>query len=96
MENLKLVLIFNKIDRLITELQMTSLEAYNHMMFILEQFNALVAQQFTSLLMEKDSNGHGSDENVEWADEIDESKLYFSPKYNNVFFASSLDGWGFR
>jgi hypothetical protein len=31
----------------------------------------------------------------EWADDIDESKLYFSPKYNNVFFASAIDGWGF-
>ena len=33
--------------------------------------------------------------NTEWNEEIDESKLYFSPKYNNVFFASAIDGWGF-
>lgn len=32
----------------------------------------------------------------EWQEDVDESKVYFSPKYNNVFFASSLDGWGFR
>ncbi len=69
LENLKLVLILNKIDRLITELQMTPIEAYNHMVFILEQFNALVAQQFTSLLLEKENVGseillHSSNEIV--------------------------------
>jgi hypothetical protein len=31
----------------------------------------------------------------EWDTEVDESKLYFSPKYNNVFFSSAIDGWGF-
>lgn len=53
LENLNLILIFNKIDRLIVELKMTPIEAYNHMQNILEQFNAIVAQQFTSLLLEK-------------------------------------------
>lgn len=52
-ENLKLILVFNKIDRLILELKMTPLEAYIHMANILGQFNAIVAQQFTSLLMEQ-------------------------------------------
>lgn len=53
LENLKLILILNKIDRLIVELKMTPLEAFNHLQNILEQFNALVAQQFHSLLNEK-------------------------------------------
>ena len=53
LENLKLILVFNKIDRLILELKMTPDEAYNHMSNILTQFNALVAQQFNSLLLEK-------------------------------------------
>ena len=53
LENLKLILVFNKIDRLILELKMTPDEAYNHLSNILGQFNALVAQQFNSLLLEK-------------------------------------------
>ena len=53
LENLKLILILNKIDRLILELKMTSTEAYSHLVNILGQFNALVAQQFTSLICEK-------------------------------------------
>lgn len=32
---------------------MTPIEAYNHLQNILVQFNAIVAQQFTSLLLEK-------------------------------------------
>ena len=53
LENLKLILVLNKIDRLVLELKMSPLEAYNHMLSILEQFNAIVAQQFTNLLLEK-------------------------------------------
>jgi small GTP-binding protein len=52
-ENLKLILVLNKLDRLIVELKMTPMEAYNHMLSILEQFNAIVAQQFTNLLLER-------------------------------------------
>ena len=80
---------------------MTPLEAYYHLAAILEQFNALVAEQFSSLMTERKyrmaeggEGGEGAGE-VEWAEE-DESKIYFSPKYNNVFFASAIDSWGFR
>ena len=52
-EHLKLILVLNKIDRLISELKMTPIEAYNQMNNILGQFNAIVAQQFTNLLLEK-------------------------------------------
>ena len=56
-ENLKLILVLNKLDRLIVELKMTPMEAYNHMLSILEQFNAIVAQQFTNLLLERNVSG---------------------------------------
>ena len=52
LENLKLILVLNKIDRLILELKMTPLEAYHHIADIIVQFNAIVAQQYTSLLCE--------------------------------------------
>ena len=54
MENLKLILVLNKIDRLITELKMTPEDAYLRLNHILEQLNAIVAQQFQSLLFEKE------------------------------------------
>lgn len=40
-------------DRLITELKMSPLEVYFHIRGILEHLNAVVAEQFTSLMLEK-------------------------------------------
>ena len=73
---------------------MTPLEAYYHLVMILEQFNALVAQQFSLKINKQNDGDIEAEENVEWLEE-DESKIYFSPKYGNVFFASAIDGWGF-
>jgi ribosome assembly protein 1 len=52
-EKLKLILVLNKIDRLIIELNMTPFEAYVHLENLVGQFNAIVAQNFSNLLMEK-------------------------------------------
>ncbi|KAJ3593570.1 hypothetical protein NHX12_005904 [Muraenolepis orangiensis] len=41
LENIRPVLVLNKIDRLITELKLTSLEAFRHLRKILEQVNAV-------------------------------------------------------
>ncbi len=54
-ENLKLVVVLNKLDRLILELKMTPQDAYLHLMQILEQLNVLIAQQYASLIYEKDN-----------------------------------------
>jgi hypothetical protein len=40
-------------DRLIVELKMSPLEVYFHICRILEHLNAVVAEQFASLLLEK-------------------------------------------
>ena len=81
LENLKLVLVFNKIDRLILELKMTPLEAYIHMDNILGQFNAIVAQQFTSLLLEKNVNFTTSNKFYKVAD------LLFSRLYTELLIS---------
>lgn len=28
--------------------------------------------------------------------EMEDEKIYFSPEYGNVLFASAMDGWAFR
>ncbi|ORX86638.1 P-loop containing nucleoside triphosphate hydrolase protein [Basidiobolus meristosporus CBS 931.73] len=55
LENVRPVLVLNKIDRLITELQLTPLEAYTHLNNILEQVNAIMATFFTAELMEEEA-----------------------------------------
>ncbi|CAF0726325.1 unnamed protein product [Didymodactylos carnosus] len=103
LEKLRLILVLNKIDRLILELKMSPFEAYLHIRGILEHLNALVAEQFTSLLLEKSlennvniETGDGDNEEVvcdHWSE--DEACTCFSPEFNNVLFASALDGWAF-
>uniref|UniRef100_A0A8C2IZA2 Elongation factor-like 1 n=1 Tax=Cyprinus carpio TaxID=7962 RepID=A0A8C2IZA2_CYPCA len=110
LENIRPVLVINKIDRLIVELKLTSQEAFTHLQKILEQVNAVTGSLFTSKVLEeraeKDAeaqsscteNGSG-DQVYDWSaglEETDDSDLYFSPDRGNVVFASAIDGWGFR
>ncbi|KAM4744992.1 elongation factor-like GTPase 1 isoform 2-T3 [Anableps anableps] len=108
LENIRPVLVINKLDRLIMELKLTSLEAYTHLQKILEQVNAVTGTLFTSKVLEEraekvkeevdmDQDLSG-DQVYDWSaglDEADDSHLYFSPDQGNVVFASAIDGWGF-
>ncbi|XP_041980466.1 elongation factor-like GTPase 1 [Aricia agestis] len=107
-ENIKAVLVLNKIDRLIVEMRMTALDAYVHIMQVLEQVNAVMGELFTSGVMEteetlldkkQESPKPKEDNNFyDWTsalEDADDSNLYFSPEQGNVVFASAIDGWGF-
>ncbi|KAL1007501.1 hypothetical protein UPYG_G00087640 [Umbra pygmaea] len=110
LENIRPVLVINKIDRLIVELKFTSQEAYTHLQKILEQVNAVTGSLFTSRVLEeraeKDKDQEevepaeslGSEQVYDWSaglEDSDDSQLYFSPDQGNVVFASAIDGWGF-
>ncbi|KAF9425376.1 Cytoplasmic GTPase/eEF2-like protein (ribosomal biogenesis) [Podila epigama] len=53
-ESVRPVLVINKIDRLITELQFTPMEAYVHLNKILEQVNAVMGTFFSENVLEED------------------------------------------
>lgn len=53
-DRLKPLLIINKFDRLITELQLTPLEAYHHLTQLIEQVNAVMGSFFASERLEDD------------------------------------------
>ncbi|KAK7402605.1 Cytoplasmic GTPase/eEF2-like protein (ribosomal biogenesis) [Neonectria punicea] len=55
-ERLKPLLVINKMDRLVTELQMTPAEAYVHLNKLLEQVNAVLGSFFQGERMEEDLN----------------------------------------
>ncbi|XP_068597984.1 elongation factor-like GTPase 1 [Brachionichthys hirsutus] len=105
LENIRPVLVINKIDRLIVELKLTSQEAYKHLQKILEQVNAVTGTLFTSKVFEEraekekqEQRGPSGEQIYEWSaglEEADDSNLYFSPDQGNVVFASAIDGWGF-
>lgn len=53
-DRLRPVLVINKIDRLITELKLTPLEAYHQLVRLIEQVNAVMGDFFGSERMEDD------------------------------------------
>uniref|UniRef100_A0A8D0A224 Elongation factor-like 1 n=1 Tax=Sander lucioperca TaxID=283035 RepID=A0A8D0A224_SANLU len=73
LENIRPVLVINKIDRLILELKLTSQEAYSHLQKILEQVNAVTGTLFTSKVMEERAEKEKKEEEVE--EEEKESKI---------------------
>lgn len=62
-EHLKPLLIINKVDRLITELRMSSSEAYVHLSKLLEQVNAVIGSFFQGERMEED---------LQWRERVEE------------------------
>ncbi|XP_027427424.1 elongation factor-like GTPase 1 isoform X3 [Zalophus californianus] len=108
LENIRPVLVINKIDRLIVELKFTPQEAYSHLKNILEQINALTGTLFTSKVLEEraeretesqvNPNTDPGEQVYDWStglEDTDDSHLYFSPDQGNVVFTSAIDGWGF-
>ncbi|XP_037689122.1 elongation factor-like GTPase 1 isoform X1 [Choloepus didactylus] len=108
LENIRPVLVINKIDRLIVELKFTPQEAYSHLKNILEQINALTGTLFTSKVLEEraeretesqmNPNSEQGEQVYDWStglEDTDDSHLYFSPDQGNVVFTSAVDGWGF-
>lgn len=53
-EHIKPILVINKLDRLITELQLTPEEAFDRMMKLVEQVNAVMGSFFAGERMEED------------------------------------------
>lgn len=93
-DNLKPLLVINKLDRLITEWQLTPLEAYRHMCRIIEQVNSVIGLFFAGDRMEDDLVWKEAGAQGEYVERSD-SDLYFAPEKNNVIFASAIDGWAF-
>ena len=62
-EHLKPLLVINKVDRLVTELKMSSGEAYSHLSKLLEQVNAVIGSFFQGERMEED---------LQWRERVEE------------------------
>src|SRR5690554_148543 len=87
-ERLRVVLVLNKMDRLITELKMTAEDAYDHVARLIENVNAVVSAFHTAdtLNAASDSSRVEYDDSQQWI---------FTPQNDNVVFASVIDGWAF-
>ncbi|XP_071686008.1 uncharacterized protein [Rutidosis leptorrhynchoides] len=98
-EKLTPCLVLNKIDRLIVELKMSPMEAYNRLQRIVHEVNGIVsAYKSEKYLSDVDSilagpTGELGDENQEFIEDDEEDT--FQPQKGNVVFVCALDGWGF-
>lgn len=92
-------LVLNKIDRLISELKLSPMEAYNRLLRIVHEVNGIMSTyKSEKYLSDVDSILTGvsegvSDENLEFIEDDEEDT--FLPQKGNVAFVCALDGWGF-
>lgn len=89
-EGVRPCLVINKIDRLIVELRMTPMEAYLHILQLLERVNA-----FASSFHVGDRLARAEELDEAHVDFDDDEGLFFSPSAGNVIFASAIDNWAF-
>ncbi|GAM29241.1 hypothetical protein SAMD00019534_124170 [Acytostelium subglobosum LB1] len=109
-ERVRPCLVINKIDRLITEVNMTPLEAYQHIKKVIEQVNAVTGTLSSEEIIlkeisEYEAQGTTTDTNDAAAsDEVNEetanlttigNEFLFSPEKGNVAFTTAFSGWGF-
>ncbi|CAD5207148.1 unnamed protein product [Bursaphelenchus okinawaensis] len=90
LNQVQVILVLNKIDRLITELKLSESEGFQHIRQLIENVNSTLSQIFQGLLLED------HDEQVEW-DKIEdvELKYHFHPSHGNVLFSSAVFGYAF-
>ncbi|CAL1401670.1 unnamed protein product [Linum trigynum] len=98
-EKLTPCLVLNKLDRLISELELTPMEAYTRLLRIVHEVNGIMSgYKSEKYLSDVDSmlasqSGEVGDENLEFVEDDEEDT--FQPQKGNVAFVCALDGWGF-
>ncbi|XGW21996.1 hypothetical protein V3C99_004729 [Haemonchus contortus] len=80
------ILVINKMDRLRVELKMDAVEAYTHIVRLLEAVNSCVSQVIQGFMLENDS--------TEVIEEL-EAVLSFDPIKGNVIFSSATHCYAF-
>lgn len=95
-ERLTPCLVINKMDRLVTELRMSSTEASEWLVKLLTQVNAIQATVSSSQFQPQAKDLEEPDEDPAAAEEPVFGGDVFCPSRGNVVFASATDGWAFR
>ncbi|KAK7815207.1 hypothetical protein U0070_021170, partial [Myodes glareolus] len=88
LENIRPVLVINKIDRLI-------INALTGTLFTSKVLEERAERETESQVKTHSEQG---DQVYDWStglEDADDSQLYFSPEQGNVVFTSAIDGWGF-
>ncbi|KAK9869094.1 hypothetical protein WJX84_011258 [Apatococcus fuscideae] len=97
-EKIKLCLVVNKIDRLITEVRMSPQEAYERIKAVISHVNMVLSGfQSEQHISDSDAVLALSEEQAHkrLEEEEQEEEVTFRPELGNVAFASAMDGWAF-
>lgn len=108
-ENVTPILVLNKIDRLILELQFTPHEAWDHIKNVIQSVNAITGHLYAGAMLEAEGTrsaaglevSGGADELADAVESLEEmgedsvQEVQFSPERGNVVFASAMHGWAF-
>ncbi|KAL4080963.1 P-loop containing nucleoside triphosphate hydrolase protein [Scleroderma citrinum] len=86
-DNLRPILVINKLDRLITELKLSPIEAYHHLSRLIEQVNAVMGGFFTGSRMEDD---------LRWREEWDKRLAAKTDQYADEGEATANDTLTFK
>lgn len=81
-ERCKMILILNKIDKLIVELHKEVNDIFQAILHAIENCNAIIAELYQYEYCNSEVD-------------IEDTGLLFSPDVGNIIFASAIDGWGF-
>jgi len=87
------ILVINKVDRLCTDLCLSTTEAHLRLRRLIESVNATTAGMLLSKAAEMNET-KAANETMD-VDEDEEARWTFDPMKGNVVFASALYGWGF-
>jgi hypothetical protein len=90
----------SQVDRLITELQLTPLEAFQHLRRVLERVNAVASTLLLSEIRFNEESTPGGETKQDLSPEDEENNPLiqiwnFEPEKGNVIFCSAFDCWGF-
>lgn len=86
-ESVRTVLVLNKIDKLILDLNMTPAEAYRRLRDLVDQVNALMFQLYSEYL------NVNSDQDVVDVATSTKKEWFFCPSEGNVVFCSAIHRW---
>jgi small GTP-binding protein len=88
-EGLRMVIVLNKLDLLISTLQFTPSEAYQRLDKIIQDCNVVLSAYVNVLEIT------GTHQRILDLNPVPEDDLWFAPAKGNVVFASGFDGYGF-
>ncbi|KAL1500047.1 hypothetical protein AB1Y20_012731 [Prymnesium parvum] len=110
-ENVRPVLVLNKIDRLILDLQFSPHEAWEHIKQVVQSVNAITGHLYAGAVLEAqgtfvsdqqpststpaDDDAMESAEGIAAERECLVQEVQFAPEKGNVVFASAMHGWAF-